>query len=177
MLIKVRADDAKSANDARRAAAHVGLSGNVIEMDPLAVVCRNDSLCTQNDAVGLFLKQGFEDRIHLVLAKLLGCFNAPADKYVIGVVMMVMVAIAVGIIALVVVMMMLVTVAVGIVALVVVMMVMLVAIAVRIVALVVVMVMLVAVAVGIVALVVVMMVLVALAVGIVALVEIGRAHV
>ena len=74
----MRADDAKSANDARRAAAHVGLSGNVIEMDPLAVVCRNDSLCTQNDTVGLFLKERIKDRAKLVLVKLFRRFYAPA---------------------------------------------------------------------------------------------------
>ena len=42
--IKIRSDDAQSADDACRTRADVGLTGNVVKVDPVAVVPCYDAL-------------------------------------------------------------------------------------------------------------------------------------
>ena len=146
-----RANDAKSANDAGTSNSDVGLTGNVVKVEPLAVLPLYDSLGAQDEAVGLLVVQCRQDALKLLCGKLLGGLGTAADKDLVGMMMVMVVSV------LVIVMM---AGAVGIVAfLIVVMMVMLVIVVMMMlmVMLVIVLVMMVAAAIGIIALLIVVM--------------------
>ena len=92
-LIDACADDAKSADDVGGAGAHVPFAGNIIEVEPSAVLCGEDALCTQDDAVGGLINELFQNGIQLLGSVLAGGFYAPAGKHIVGVVVMMVVVV------------------------------------------------------------------------------------
>ena len=78
VLVDLCTDDAKAADNAGRAGAHVGLTRDIVEVNPRAVKCLYDTLCTKDHAVAVALGKGFEDLFDLFLRILLRGFYTPA---------------------------------------------------------------------------------------------------
>ena len=51
VLVNMGTDDAEAADDGSGTGTDIGFAGNIIEMDPLAVLARDNSLSAENDAV------------------------------------------------------------------------------------------------------------------------------
>ena len=101
-IVYVCADNANASDDVSGTMAHIDLLGNVVKVDPLAVLTRNNALGAKNGAV-LAAVKCLQRRLDICLLEGSGRFLAPVGEHLVGVV--VMVAGAVGIVALVVVMM------------------------------------------------------------------------
>ena len=89
MLVELRADNAKSTYNACSAETNVALAGDVVEVDPSAVVGSDNSLCAQNHAVLFGVGEAVECRAERVCVEFLGGFRTVAYEYLVGVVMMV----------------------------------------------------------------------------------------
>ncbi len=98
MLFELRADDAQAARVVGMTRADLVLFGHVVEFEP-AVLAVHDALGAQDVAVVAAVKL-VEHLFERFFAELLRRFLAPGGEDVVGVVMMVMVAFALGIVAL-----------------------------------------------------------------------------
>ena len=118
-MLNVRADHAKATRYCGRAIADIGLTGNIVKMDPFAIGRGNDTLCAKHGAVGLGVGESAENACKRLLGKALFTFCAEGNKHLVCMVMVVMmVAFAIGVVALVlVVMMVMVALAIGVMAL------------------------------------------------------------
>ena len=95
LLVEVRTDDAKAADDGGRAFAHVRLTRHVIKVQPSAALARNDALGAQHVAV-FFLVFKRRQRVgQRLLVEALGGFGTVADEYLVGVVMVMSVVVLV----------------------------------------------------------------------------------
>ena len=88
--MNARADDAKSADDARTALSYVGLAGNVVKVEPFSVFALHNTLGAQNKAVGLLVIQRGKNLFQFLGAEPLGGLGTAADKDLVGMVVMVM---------------------------------------------------------------------------------------
>ena len=102
--VNARADDANATDDISRARADVDLLGNVVKVDPRAVLTRNDALGAKNRAV-LAAVEGVKCLLNTRRLEGARGLYAPIGEYLVGMVMVVVVAGAVGIVTLVIVMM------------------------------------------------------------------------
>jgi hypothetical protein len=90
--IQFGANHAQATNDSRCTETHIGLTGDVVEMDPPTICRRHNALGTQYHAVRTLVTQAIEFVRKVVRIKGLGGFRATTDKHVMGTVMMVMVS-------------------------------------------------------------------------------------
>ena len=95
MLIKLGADNAKATDNACAAETNVALAGDVVEVDPSAVVGSDNSLCAQNHSVLFGVGEAVKSRAERVSVELLGGLRAEAYEYLVGVVMVVSVLVVV----------------------------------------------------------------------------------
>ena len=95
-LVQLGADDAQLTGDGRRAGADIVFFGNIVKVDPAAVVAFDDALGTKNHAVFTGI-QMMQSMLHRSLVKLLVGFYAPgSEDFISMVVMMVMIVAAAG---------------------------------------------------------------------------------
>ena len=95
VLVKLGADNAKATDNACAAETNVALAGNVVEVDPSAVVGSDNSLCAQNHSVLFGVGKAVKSRAERVCVELLGGLRAEAYEYLVGVVMVVSVLVVV----------------------------------------------------------------------------------
>ena len=70
-LVDLGADNDDLSGDIRSARADISFTGNIVEMDPLAVFACNDTLRTEDHAVlRVFIKR-FESSLYLILRETL----------------------------------------------------------------------------------------------------------
>ena len=98
LLVEVCADDAKAADDGGRALAYVGLTRYVIKVEPRTALAGNNTLGAQYCAVLFLVGKGSKCLGQRLLVEALGSFRTVADKYLVGVVM-VMVAVLMVVVA------------------------------------------------------------------------------
>ena len=89
MLVDLGADDAQAAHDVGRAVAHIDLAGDIVKVDPLAVLPGHDALGTEDRAEDAAVELA-QDVLDLVQGVFFRGLHAPAGKDLVGVVMMVM---------------------------------------------------------------------------------------
>ena len=89
MLVELGADDAKSADNRCTARADVCLTGNVIEVDPSTLGILYDALCAEHDSKANGIGKRRERLLKLCLGEFLCGFNTPANKDLVGMVVMV----------------------------------------------------------------------------------------
>ena len=87
VFFQVCADYAETSHDDRCACADIRFAGNIIKMDPFAVFACDDAFCTQNRTVFAFIQQFIEDVFDLTDGIFIDSFAAPADEYIICMVM------------------------------------------------------------------------------------------
>lgn len=80
-------DNAKAANYSCRAAADIGLTGNVVKVYPLAALALNDTLGAKDHTVIVRLGEGIENCLDALNSKFFGSLNANRGKYLVCVVM------------------------------------------------------------------------------------------
>ena len=102
--VELRADDAQAAGVIGMARADLMLLGHVVELDPRAVRAADDALGPE-DLTVLAGVQRRQDALDVRLREGLGRLAAPGGEHLVGVVVMMVVAGALGIVALAVVMM------------------------------------------------------------------------
>ena len=98
MLVELGAYDAEAAHNGSRACAYIALAGHVVEVYPAALALYY-ALGAQHGAVLLPIVQRRKVCLEFVHGKGLGSLHSPAGKHLIGMVMVVM-ALAFGIVAL-----------------------------------------------------------------------------
>ena len=81
------ADHAETACDSRAAAADIDLSGDIVEIDPVALSAGDNAFGAQDRAVTRFIGERVQDPAQLVLAEAAGRFDAPASEDLIRVMM------------------------------------------------------------------------------------------
>ena len=89
------ADNTKTADNACATETNVALAGDIVEVDPSAVVGCDNSLCAQNHSVLFSVGEALKSRAERVGIELLGGFRAVAYEYLVGVVMVVSVLVVV----------------------------------------------------------------------------------
>ena len=99
ILIELGANNAKTTDNSCAAKSYVGLTGNIVEMDPFAVIACNDSLCAENHTVLLGIGKALKSRAKRIGIELLGGFGTKAYKHLVSVVMVVVVMMTAGAIA------------------------------------------------------------------------------
>ena len=73
--------------------ADIGLTGDIIEVDPGAVGAGNDALCAKDHAECIALGEDFKDLVDLTRCKLAGAFHTPAGEDLVCVVVTVVIVI------------------------------------------------------------------------------------
>ena len=104
-FIDAGADNTNTADNRGGAVSYVRLTGNVIKVDPLAVLCGNYSLCAEDHTV-VALVESLENGGNALCGEFLGGFYTVAGEYLISMVVMVMImAAAIAVLVMIVVMM------------------------------------------------------------------------
>ena len=91
VLVDLRTDHAKASDDAGRAGANVGLTRNIVKVNPRTVKGLYDTLRTEDHAVVVAFGNGFENLFDVFFCKLLRGFYTPAREKLVGVVVMMVV--------------------------------------------------------------------------------------
>ena len=91
MLVKLGADNTKTTDNPGTAKTDVTFTGNIVEVDPSAVVTRNDSLCTEDHTVLFGIGEAVESCLKSVCVKLLGGLSTKAYEDLVCVVMVMIV--------------------------------------------------------------------------------------
>jgi len=110
ILMNAGTDYAQAACCGSTAMTHIGRTGHIVKVNPLAVLACHNTLGTEYHTIGIGIGQGFQrsgDFIHCIGLR---CFRTPACKYIVRMVM-VMIMTAAGAVFAVLVMMMLMIVA------------------------------------------------------------------
>ena len=87
-LIKLRANNAKSADNPGTTVTKIALSGNIVEVYPLSTVALNNSFCAQYHTVFIGIGEAIENCAKRIKIKLFSCFNSIADKDLVSVMVM-----------------------------------------------------------------------------------------
>ena len=95
VLIKLGADNAETTDNACAAETDVGLTGDIVEVEPSAVVRCNDSLGAKDHAVFFGICEALESRLERVCIEFLCCLCTVAYKDLVGVMVMVVVIVMV----------------------------------------------------------------------------------
>ena len=85
VLVELRADNAKATDNSGTAETNVALAGDVVEVDPSAVVGCDNSLCAQNHSVLFGVGEAVKCRAESVGVELLGGFCTVAYEYLVSV--------------------------------------------------------------------------------------------
>ena len=73
---------------------YIGLTGNIVEVDPSAVISCNDSFCTKDHSEAIAICKALKSGFELGFVEFFGCFCAVAYKHFVGVMMLVVVVTA-----------------------------------------------------------------------------------
>ena len=96
--MQVNADEAQPSDHVGTAVAHVDLAGDVVKVDPVAVLAGKNALGAEDKAAYAGVK-GLKDRIDALFGVAFGCLATEGFKNLVGVVMIVMVVMAGGFLA------------------------------------------------------------------------------
>ena len=94
--MNARADDAKTAGCAGAAVANIRCARNIVEVDPAAVLCRNNALGTENHTVGVCIRESFQRCGDLLHSIGLCGFHAPAGEHIVRMVVVMLVVVIVA---------------------------------------------------------------------------------
>ena len=95
-FLQAGANDANASDETGRTGTNVGLAGNIVEVEPSAVFCCYDALCTEHDTAGSFILQSCKDSTELVSSIFCSGLDAPAGEDLVCMVVMVVTAASAG---------------------------------------------------------------------------------